>query len=355
MSSSSGKWKHFERLMAAIHRAADRGSDVRWSEIINGRQFDVTIRFRQGLYEYLTVVECKDYRNAVPVKEVEAFVIKSRDVHAHHAVIASTSGFQSGAQDVANKHNVTLIQVGDSTDVDPSIFGAQWAGETPALSIQRIELEYCNGETKCLPEESNILTYLARQIRIQSSSNQQSLEQVIGPHLPQFLNGAMDEYQDRVISCSADARVIGPEDEEVPLKPLARIRVRAGLVKARVLTGPTMFEPNLLSPDVVVKNVATGEQKAFRRYDLKLGFNTIFEVGTFYEQPSNQMYYYCDEIKGDIARLYLIESFQLGQLIQAEYTVETQYANYYVPVSDQTTIQRLHLRLERLKALTRGK
>jgi hypothetical protein len=126
---------------------------------------------------------------------------------------------------------------------------------------------------------------------------------VIGPHLAQFLNGAMDEYQDRVISWSADARVIGPEDEEVPLEPLARIRVRAGLIKARVLTGPTMFEPNLLSPDVVVKNVATGQQKAFRRYDLKLGFNTTFEVGTFYEQPSNQMYYYCDEIKGDIARL----------------------------------------------------
>jgi hypothetical protein len=351
MSSASDQWKHFERLMAAIHQAADRGSDVRWNETINGRQFDVTIRFRQGLYEYLTVVECKDYKNAVPVKEVEGFVIKSQDVHAHHAVMASTSGFQSGAQDVASRHNVTLIQVGDSADVDPSIFGAQWAGVTPALQIQRIELEYCDGETKCLPEESNVLTYYARQIRIQSGPHQQSLEDVIGPNLSQFLNGSTEGHQDHVISCNADARVIGPDDGEVPLKPLARIRFRAGLVEARVLTGPTMFEPNLLSPDVVVKDVATGEEKAFRQHELKLGFDTTLKVGTFYEQPQNLMYYYCDEINGNVARLYLIESFQLGQLIQTEFTVETQQANYFVPVSDEATIQRLRLRLERLKQI----
>ena len=63
-----------------------------------GRQFDVTIRFRKGLYEYLTVVECKDYEKAIPVEKVEAFVTKSADVHAHRAVMASTSGFQEGAQ-----------------------------------------------------------------------------------------------------------------------------------------------------------------------------------------------------------------------------------------------------------------
>ena len=26
------KWKHFERLVKAIHQAADQGADVRWSE-----------------------------------------------------------------------------------------------------------------------------------------------------------------------------------------------------------------------------------------------------------------------------------------------------------------------------------
>jgi hypothetical protein len=33
---------------------------MRWNEVICGRQFDVTIRYRKGLYDHLTVVECKD-------------------------------------------------------------------------------------------------------------------------------------------------------------------------------------------------------------------------------------------------------------------------------------------------------
>jgi hypothetical protein len=350
MSPPSDKWKHFERLVAAVHQVADRGSDVRWNELINGRQFDVTIRFRHGLYDYLTVVECKDYKTAVPVQEVEAFIVKSADVHAHHAVMASTSEFQSGAQDVARRHNVTLIQVSDSADVDPSIFGAQWAGDTPVVHIQRIELEYCDGEKKRLPEASNVLTYYAQQVRIQSGSQQHSLEDAIEPHKSYFLNGGTEEYRACVISCAAGARVVGPDDGVVPLKPLARIHVRARLTTARVLTGPTMFEPDLLSPDVIVRNVATGEEKSFNRYDLKPGFNTNFDVGTFYEQLPHRIYYYCDEINGEVARLYLVESFQLGQLFQAEVTVQTQHANYFIPVSNEETIKRLRLRLERLKA-----
>src|ERR1700730_13796760 len=108
---ASEKWKHFERLVAAIHKAADQGAEVRWNEKINGRQFAVTVRFKKGLYDYLTVVECKDYATPVPVGDVEAFVTKAKDAHANCAVIASPNGFQSGAQDVAAKHDMKLIQV----------------------------------------------------------------------------------------------------------------------------------------------------------------------------------------------------------------------------------------------------
>jgi hypothetical protein len=78
MSSASGKWKHFERLVTAIHRIADQGAEVRWNETIRGRQFDVTIRF-----QYLTVVECKSYGDAISAEAVEALATKSSDVQAH--------------------------------------------------------------------------------------------------------------------------------------------------------------------------------------------------------------------------------------------------------------------------------
>lgn len=345
---SSSKWKHFERLVAAVHRAASAGCDVRWDEIINGRQFDVTIRFRQGLHQYLTVIECKDY--AVPVGEVEAFITKSQDVNAHKAVMASSSGFQSGAQEVARRHNITLIEVGDSSDdPDPSIFAARWAGVTPVFHIKRIELEYRDGERKSLPEASNALTYYVRHILIRNGSRQQALETVIKPLSPNLLKSAA-EYQEFVISCDAGAQVVGPDDGEIPLKPLARVHVVAGLNEARILDGPRMFDPSLLMRDVSVKDVATGEETTFKRYGLKLGLKTTFTEGHFYRQELNDHFYYCDEIKGDIARLYLIESFQMGELFQAEMTVEIQYSDYYIPVVDEVTLKRLRLRLDQLRS-----
>jgi hypothetical protein len=264
--------------------------------------------------------------------------------------MASTSGFQSGAEGVARRHNVTLIHISESANVDPSIFGARFEGVTPICHIQRIEFEYCDGEKKRLPEEADVLTYYVQQIRIQSGSEQQSLEEVIQPHTSHFLKCGTGGYQDHVISCMSGARVVGPDDGEVPLKSLARVHIRAGLTEAQILNGPRMFEPNLLTRDVTVRNIVTGEEKTFNPYDLKLGFNTTFAEGKFYQQPPNTMYFYCDEIKGNVARLYLVESFQLGGLFQAEIEVETQHANFYIPVSDEAIIRRLRRRLERLKA-----
>ena len=42
------KWKEFERLVAAIHAAADQGAQVQWDQKVKGRQFDVVIQFKKG-------------------------------------------------------------------------------------------------------------------------------------------------------------------------------------------------------------------------------------------------------------------------------------------------------------------
>ncbi len=344
------KWKHFERLVAAIHKAADQGAKVRWNELINGRQFDVTIRFKQGLYEYLTVVECKDHARPVPVDKVEAFVTKSRDADAHHGVLASSSGFQEGARQVAEKHNITLIHVSESQDVDLSAFGAHWAGETNALHIQSLTLEYVDGERKRLPEEAHALTYYVNKIILKCGSEQESLDELIQQYSPQFLGGNLEDYTYHVIPCPEGTRIVAPEDGEIPLKPLARLCVHVGMTKARVLAGPVAFEPYLLTPDIKVKNMASGEEKVFSRHNLGLGVDTVLEEGKFYENPNLAMYYYCDKVEGDTATWYLVESYQLGQLIQAQFTQKTKYASDYVEVTDNDILRRLRRRLNRLKA-----
>jgi hypothetical protein len=82
---------------------------------------------------------------------------------------------------------------------------------------------------------------------------------------------------------------------------------------------------------------------------LELGFNTAFAAGAFYEQPRRAHFYYCDHVAGDIATLYLVESFQLGRFIRAKLQVKTEYANLYVPVTDKAILQRLQRRLAELK------
>ena len=350
MTNDTAKWKHFERLVTAIHKAADRGAEVRWNEVIDGRQFDVTIRFRKGMYEYLTVVECKDHAKPVSVERVDAFVTKAADVHANHAVMASTSGFQEGARDVARKHDMTLIHVTHSSDIDPSEFGAEWAGTTDVLHIQSIELEYTDGQRQRLAEQAHALTYYVHHILIQDGGTRRTLHDLIDIHTPQFVGGEPGSYRDHTIPCPQGCRVIAPDDGEIPLKPLARVLIRAAMTEARTLTGPAMFEPYLLVPDVKVENVATGERKTFSPHDLALGVDTTFEEGRFYENPQLAMYYYCNRIEGDTASLYLLESFQLGILVQAEIKCKTVYASHYVEVSDSRIIRRLQRRLDRIKA-----
>lgn len=349
MTGNSGKWKNFERLVTAIHKAADAGAEVRWNETIAGRQFDVTIRFRKGLYEYLTVVECKDRAKPVSVENVDAFVTKAADVHAHHAVMASTSGFQEGAREVARRHNITLIHVTASSEIDPSIFGARWAGLADALHIERIELEYADGERRRLPEEAHAMTYYANHVVIQQGSARETVDAMIRRHSARMLAPEVEGYREYTIAFVRDTRVVAPDDGEIPLKPLARMHFRAGLSKARLLSGPVMFEPYLLSPDVKVRNVATGEERTFPAQDLALGVDTVFEEGKFYEQPQLAMYYYCDRIEGDLATLILVESFQLGQLLQARLKVKMMYTSRYVEVTDREILTRLRRRLERYR------
>src|SRR5258708_248925 len=103
------KWKKFERLVAAIHVAETSGANVTWNEHINGRQFDVVIRFKFQFYEYLVLIECRDHERSIEAEDVEAFVTKSHDAGANKAIFVSGSGFQSGAKDVAKKHNIELF------------------------------------------------------------------------------------------------------------------------------------------------------------------------------------------------------------------------------------------------------
>jgi hypothetical protein len=341
------KWKHFERLVAAIHQAADRGSDVRWNEVIAGRQFDVTIRFRKGLYDHLTVVECKDYKQTVSVEKVEAFVTKSRDVHANVAVLASTSGFQSGAKECAKRHGITLLHVTRGSSVDLAVLGLRWGEPTDMLHIESICLQYADGTEKELPRESNVLTYYSHQTLLERAGTRTTVDAVITEKLNELPEDR--EYRVHTIAMEHRTSVVGPLDGEIPLKVLSAIQIRVALVEGKTITGPYKIDPVVLSPTVEVQNVGTNETTSFDYLSLPLGVGNFFVAGRFYEAAGLGFFHYCHSVNSDLAEVWLVESFQHGHLWQAKLVLEMKAAENYVEVTDEAVIERLERRRRKME------
>jgi len=337
-----GKWKHFERLVAAIHKAADSGATVRRDEQINGRQFDVTIRFRRGLYEHLTVVECKDYKHAVPVEKVDALVTKARDVHANVSVLASTKGFQSGAKECAKRHGVTLLHVKQGISVDLSVFGATWGKPIKMLHIECIGLEYSDGRIKELPSEANVLTYYAHHVVLERDG--------VRTHLDAFINRQLNaaaqtaDYVTHRLDVPQGTRIVAPSNGEIPLETITAVNVKTAFVEGKTIVGPYKFDPVILNSPVDVENVDTGETTSFDYMSLPLGIGNTFVAGRFYEAAGLGFFYYCEAVRNNLAELWMVESFQHGNLIQAKLQLEIKYAERYIEVNDSTVTKRLERR-----------
>lgn len=109
------KWKNFEKVVAGIHILQAQGAEVIFDDRILGRvsgskrQIDVSVRFKHGFYDYLTIVECKDLGRKVEITDVQAFSGKMEDVGAQHGVMVSPHGFQKGGKGTAEFKNIELF------------------------------------------------------------------------------------------------------------------------------------------------------------------------------------------------------------------------------------------------------
>ncbi len=337
------KWKEFERLVAAIHAAADQGAHVQWDQKIRGRQFDVVIQFKKGMYEYTTAIECKNYSSPVPVEKVDAFITKCHDCGINYGVLASSSGFQEGATNVAERHHITLLHITENHELPLLPYGAKLDGEIDVLHIEKVSLKYHDGVILSLPEEANALTYYVNHIIISNGGDSLTLDAILTENTEKLLSAK--KILPQTILCPANAKIVAPSDGEIRLDKVAAIIVDAGPSRARVLKGPYMFEPYLLTPDITVKNVRSGEEQTFSQVDLPHGFDTKVEVGKFYENKALAIFYYCKAIEGGIVSWALVESYQLGNLLQASLKQEIKYAKYYVEVTDSKVLKRLRNRL----------
>jgi hypothetical protein len=111
-STKKKKWRFFERLAFGLYLLRAEGATVTHDEKIRGRrsgrlrQVDITVRFKVGYSDYLTMIECKD--ETVKIEQIEGLVLKREDVGADKLIVVSSTGFQKGAIEVARGHGVEL-------------------------------------------------------------------------------------------------------------------------------------------------------------------------------------------------------------------------------------------------------
>jgi len=92
------KWKRFEKLAYEIQKDLAPNAEVKFDEKILGvdsgvpRQVDISIRQNIGQMPMLIVMDCKDHKDPVDVKDMEAFAGEVRDVRAHKGVMISSNG-----------------------------------------------------------------------------------------------------------------------------------------------------------------------------------------------------------------------------------------------------------------------
>ena len=73
------------------------------------QQFDVLVTIPTAGRQLRIGIECKDHANPVKKETIQAFSFKCKESNIHKAVIVAKSGYQKGAKETAQAHDVELL------------------------------------------------------------------------------------------------------------------------------------------------------------------------------------------------------------------------------------------------------
>ena len=335
------KWKEFERLVAAIHHTESKGATIIWNDKIDGRQFDVTVRFKNGLYDYLTVIECKDYNHNVPVEKIDALVTKAKDINADKAVMVSAHGYQSGCYPVAKRHGISLLVLNEKVELD---IGALVSQISPAINIYHVKLVLNDHSKLELEDEGGSLHYLMKNTKISSGKHIATPDSLITDW--QLSNQISISGNDNTLTIFVPhgATAYIPHKKPIHIKGL---QFSYRLTQAFIANGP--FIDNHIREGINTKVELIDESGNIKHSsglsEIKHGFDTVLKPGKFYLIPSLHNYYYCKSITNDTVTWILVESYQHGRLVQSSLEQDVQYSSYYVEVTDKKKLHHLQTML----------
>jgi hypothetical protein len=120
--TSAPEWREFEKLAADIQRQLAPAARVETNFKLLGkssgveRQIDILVEQTVGQYSIRVVIDCKDYKTAVDVKDVEAFMGLAADVGANKGAMVAACGFTSTAKHRARDAGIDLFRLVDTNN-----------------------------------------------------------------------------------------------------------------------------------------------------------------------------------------------------------------------------------------------
>ena len=109
------KGRSLEKLVAFLEKTlGPQGIKVKSPDYIRGRiskslrEIDISLRSHIGSSEILVIIECRDRKGTEDVTWIEQLASKRKDVGAHKAVAVSSTGFSSGAINMAKAEDIEL-------------------------------------------------------------------------------------------------------------------------------------------------------------------------------------------------------------------------------------------------------
>jgi hypothetical protein len=348
--------EYLERIVAGIHAVSGDVAEVAWNQNINGRQFDVIVRFNLGTLSYLVLIEVKNRKRKASAEDVDAFVTKARDQNANKAVFVTAAGFQSGAVVVAARHGIDLFTVSfpedefELPDAEQLMFIDQGSGlqAPPQLEItgrklinafESITLVYKSGTRIEMPSEQSQLEYYLQTTKLKDKS---SLNDIIrSTEHPRPELGATE----RLLIQLPRPQLIQPRDEY--FFPSGKIVALDCIVAGRHaygIRGNVKIPLSMFRSPVVYTNAASGEVFKYSLDELPLGGEEAI-AGEFYCIHHPLRYYQCANVCEGEVTWHLIESFQNNQLLSATFSQKAEYAKHYIRVTDRRVLKRLEARL----------
>lgn len=122
-------WREFEAFVQAMY-AEDPNLIVEHDVTEEGksgarRQTDVKVTQKTKLHTYVTLVECKRWKEKIDRQRVDVLAASIEDLGASKGVIFTTSGYEAGAEKYAKAKNIDLFVVRDLTDAEWGLPGRQ--------------------------------------------------------------------------------------------------------------------------------------------------------------------------------------------------------------------------------------